>query len=131
MSPSARFFAFRLFAILFLFPLIALFLYAALIAGYPAAASSAESVSLITPQPPLDGTEPLPPGVTITTVLPNLTDGPVSMAFDPQGRLFFTEKGQTDNIGSVRLYANGTLQTSPVITFSVDGMCSEHGLLGI
>jgi len=82
------------------------------------------------PNAPRDGTEPLPPGTTITTILPNLTNGPVSMAFDPQGRLFFTEKGQATSIGAVRLYANGTLQASPVITFSVSAE-SERGLLGI
>src|SRR5436190_8557153 len=60
---------------------------------------------------PADGTEPLPPGVQIQTVLPGL-DQPIAMAFDPAGRLFFTERAS----GNVRLYANGTLQTNPVIT---------------
>src|SRR2546423_10928158 len=75
---------------------------------------------------PTDGTEPLPPGAAIETLLANL-DHPVDMAFDPQGRLFFTEKVS----GNVRLYQNGVLQASPVITYSVDGTCSERGLLGI
>src|SRR6476661_3274034 len=75
---------------------------------------------------PQDGTEPLPPGVTIDTLLPNMTK-PIAMAFDPAGRLFYTEK----ETGLVRLYANGTLQASPVITYNVDGTCSERGLLGI
>ena len=35
----------------------------------------------------------------MTTILPNLTDGPVAMAFDPQGRLFYTEKADRQ-IGS-------------------------------
>jgi glucose/arabinose dehydrogenase/plastocyanin len=82
------------------------------------------------PMAPDDGTEPLPPGTTITTILPNLTNGPVAMAFDPSGRLFFTEKGQATSIGQVRLYAGGTLQASPVITFAVSAS-SERGLLGI
>src|SRR6476619_317984 len=74
---------------------------------------------------PADGTEPLPPGVQIQTVLPGL-DQPIAMAFDPAGRLFFTERAT----GNVRLYANGTLQANPVITFDVDS-CGERGLLGI
>src|SRR5690242_14524616 len=64
------------------------------------------------PAAPADGTEPLPPGVQIQTVLPGL-DQPIAMAFDPVGRLFFTERAS----GNVRLYANGTLQANPVITF--------------
>jgi glucose/arabinose dehydrogenase len=47
------------------------------------------------------------------------------MAFDPSGRLFFTERG-----GAVRLIVNDILQASPVITFAVDA-CNERGLLGI
>ena len=49
------------------------------------------------------------------------------MAFDPPGRLFYTEK----ETGNVRLFANGVLQANPVITYTVDGTCSERGLLGI
>jgi glucose/arabinose dehydrogenase len=74
---------------------------------------------------PADGTEPLPPGASIQTVLPNM-DMPVAMAFDPQGRLFYTERVS----GNVRLFANGTLQSNPVITFNVDSS-GERGLLGI
>src|SRR5262245_45194781 len=69
--------------------------------------------------------EALPPGVTVQTVLDNM-NLPVAMAFDPQGRLFYTEKAS----GRVRLYANGALQSNPVITFSVNSV-SERGLLGI
>ena len=69
--------------------------------------------------------EPLPAGVVTQTLLTNLND-PVAMAFDPDGRLFYTEK----NSGNVRLYANGTLQTQPVIHFDVDSS-NEQGLLGI
>jgi glucose/arabinose dehydrogenase len=69
-------------------------------------------------------TEPLPAGASIETVLGNM-NGPIAMAFDPTGRIFYTEKS-----GAVRLIVNGTLQTDPVITFSVD-TCSERGLLGI
>lgn len=75
---------------------------------------------------PTDGTEPLPPGASIQTVLSNMTK-PIAMAFDPQGRLFYTEK----EAGNVRLFSNGSLQASPVIHYAVDGTCSERGLLGI
>jgi len=47
------------------------------------------------------------------------------MAFDPAGRLFYTEKD-----GNVRLFANGQLRAAPVITFKVNSV-SERGLLGI
>src|SRR5205823_14783108 len=77
------------------------------------------------PAAPSDGTEPLPPGVTIQTLLSNMAY-PVAMAFDPDGRLFYTEKVS----GKVRLFENGVLQTSAVITFSVDSS-TERGLLGI
>jgi glucose/arabinose dehydrogenase len=75
--------------------------------------------------PPPEGTEPLPQGAVIDTLLTNMSN-PVALAFDPQGRLFYTEK----DTGKVRLFENGTLQASPVITFSVDN-CTERGLLGI
>lgn len=71
------------------------------------------------------GREFLPPGVTIQTMLTDM-DAPVAMAFDPSGRLFYTEK----NTGNVRLFFNGTLQPAPVITFKVDNN-NERGLLGI
>src|SRR4051794_38886873 len=74
---------------------------------------------------PSDGTEPLPPGTSVEVVLSNMNN-PVAMAFDPAGRLFYTEKQS----GQVRLFANGTLQATPVITFSVDSD-GEQGLLGI
>jgi glucose/arabinose dehydrogenase len=126
MTPAARSFPVRWFAFFGLLIVGTLALYGLVGTG----ASSAEPAFSI-PQAPQDGTEPLPPGTTITTILPNLTNGPVAMAFDPQGRLFFTEKGQSNGVGAVRLYSGGTLQASPVITFSVDGPCSERGLLGI
>ena len=72
-----------------------------------------------------DQTEGLPQGARIETVLPNMNK-PIAMAFDPAGRLFYTEKES----GNVRLFANGQLQTNPVITFSVDAS-GEQGLLGI
>ncbi|HEX6605452.1 MAG TPA: PQQ-dependent sugar dehydrogenase, partial [Chloroflexia bacterium] len=71
------------------------------------------------------GVEALPPGTSIETVLTDL-NAPVAMAFDPGGRLFYTERAS----GRVRLYANGTLQPNPVINFDVSN-CSERGLLGI
>jgi len=74
--------------------------------------------------PPRIPNEPIPPGTHVETVLTNMTQ-PVALAFDPSGRLFYTER-----TGSVRLFANGQLQPNPVITFSVD-TCFERGLLGI
>src|SRR5512138_1852537 len=73
---------------------------------------------------PVTSTEPLPPGVSVQTLLTGM-DGPVAMAFDPSGRLFYTQKN-----GTVRLFANGKLQDAPVIRFSVD-TSGERGLLGI
>jgi len=50
------------------------------------------------------------------------------MAFDLDGRLFYTEK----NTGNVRLYVNGTLRANPVIHFPVHGGdFDERGLIGI
>jgi len=77
------------------------------------------------PQRPADGVEALPPNTVIQTVLTNM-DRPVAMAFDPAGRLFYTEKVS----GKVRLYANGALQSNAVITFNVNSV-GERGLLGI
>ena len=62
---------------------------------------------------PAEGTEPLPPGVTIETILPNLAGGPAVMAFDPAGRMFYTEKVT----GKIRLYSGRQSQASAVITF--------------
>lgn len=72
-----------------------------------------------------EGTEGLPPGARIETLLTGMED-PVAMAFDPSGRLFYTEK----STGKVRLFANGALQPNAVITYNVS-TCSERGLLGI
>lgn len=74
---------------------------------------------------PADGTENVPPGATIQTLLTGM-DEPADMAFDPNGRLFYTERVN----GAVRLFANGVLQASPVVTFEVDSDF-ERGLLGI
>ncbi len=68
--------------------------------------------------------EALPTGATVETVLANLSPA-VALAFDPSGRLFFTEKS-----GAVRLVAGGVLQSAPVMRFAVD-TCSERGLLGL
>ncbi len=75
--------------------------------------------------PPVVGREDLPNGVTSEIVLADMHQ-PVAMAFDPQGRLFYTEK----DTGNVRLFANNTLQSDPVITFNVEST-NERGLLGI
>ena len=51
---------------------------------------------------------------------------PVAMAFDPDGRIFFTDKA-----GSVRLIdTSGNLLPDPVITLDTD-QCFERGMLGI
>ena len=69
--------------------------------------------------------EALPPGARIETLLTDM-NRPIAMAFDPAGRLFYTEK----ETGNVRLFTNGQLQNNPVITFRVD-RTGEQGLLGI
>lgn len=74
---------------------------------------------------PAVGTEDLPPGVSVQTMLSDMLR-PVALAFDPQGRLFYTEK----NTGNVRLFTNGALQPVTVIHFGVD-TDNERGLLGI
>jgi aldose sugar dehydrogenase len=71
-----------------------------------------------------EGEEPLPPGVQVETLLRGM-QAPVAMTFDPDGRLFYTEKS-----GAVRLFADGVLQPEPVITFAVD-TDGERGLTGI
>ncbi|MDQ2805962.1 MAG: PQQ-dependent sugar dehydrogenase [Chloroflexota bacterium] len=68
--------------------------------------------------------EPLPAGARVETVLGGLSPA-VTIAFDPTGRLFLTEKG-----GAVRLLTDGVLQPTPVLRFAVD-TCSERGLLGL
>ncbi len=73
-------------------------------------------------------TEPLPQGAIVQTILPGMNQ-PVAMAFDPQGRLFYTERS-----GAVRLFTNDLLQASPVITFPniyQGTTCIESRLLGI
>lgn len=68
--------------------------------------------------------------MTLTSVVTGL-NFPVAMAFAPDMRLFFTEKG-----GNLRVmtYNAGpqtfTLQTTPVLTLSVN-TASERGLLGV
>ncbi|HKP52665.1 MAG TPA: PQQ-dependent sugar dehydrogenase [Chloroflexia bacterium] len=69
--------------------------------------------------------EPLPPGARVETVLEGMYN-PVAMAFDPEGRIFYTER----DTGKVRLFADGKLQDSPVMTFAVE-RADERGLLGI
>jgi aldose sugar dehydrogenase len=71
-----------------------------------------------------EGEEPLPPGVQVEVLLRGM-QSPVAMAFDPEGRLFYTEKS-----GAVRLFADGVLQPDPVITFAVE-TGGERGLIGI
>src|SRR5512133_1265933 len=102
---------------------LALLCLTGLLAGGPANLHTAQARSSAAPLPA--GREALPPGATIETVLESMHQ-PVAMAFDPQGRLFYTEK----DTGYVRLFANGTLQSAPVIVFTVNSD-NERGLLGI
>ncbi|MFQ6105047.1 MAG: PQQ-dependent sugar dehydrogenase [Candidatus Glassbacteria bacterium] len=51
---------------------------------------------------------------------------PVTMAFAPDGRLFYTEK----NTGNVRIVEDGVLLPDPFVTVSVNST-GERGLLGI
>ncbi len=87
--------------------------------------SPAQAAAPITASRASAPNEALPPGATIETVLPGMSQ-PIALAFDPAGRLFYTERSS----GNVRLFANGVLQTSPVIHFDVLSTV-EQGLLGI
>src|SRR4051812_8904901 len=110
----------------FLSLLAALLLGGLSLALWPVGSSPASALAPVRASAiPVDGTEPLPPGASIETLLPGM-DKPTAMAFDPAGRLFYTEKVS----GRVRLFRGGSLQSSPVITFSVDSSV-ERGLLGI
>src|SRR5215210_9558433 len=114
-----------------IYPLIALavLLMAVVTATWPA--HDGAFASLMSPPAGIPGqqlptnTEQLPAGTSIQTVLSNM-DNPIALAFDPAGRLFYTEK----NTGNVRLFQNGALQTNSVITFQVSSG-GEQGLLGI
>ena len=68
--------------------------------------------------------EDLPAGVRVETVAERL-HLPVSMAFDPSGRLFYTEKD-----GNVRLLEGSAPRQQPVISFNANSS-GERGLLGI
>jgi glucose/arabinose dehydrogenase/plastocyanin len=109
------------FRYLIFFGLLVLALAALVGAASQATASVPARLSAV----PHDGTENLPPGAAVQTVLPNMNQ-PIAMALDPVGRMFYTER----NTGRVRLFQNGTLQTTPVITFTVNNT-GERGLLGI
>jgi glucose/arabinose dehydrogenase/plastocyanin len=71
------------------------------------------------------GTEPLPPGAAIETVLTGMNQ-PVAMTMDNQGRIFYNERAT----GNMRIVVGGVLDPDIVIHFDVDS-CSERGLLGI
>jgi aldose sugar dehydrogenase len=93
-----------------------------IVVTYPAAAApNAQAGAVQVGRPPL---EDLPAGVRIERVLGDM-HLPTAMAFDPSGRLFYTEKD-----GKVRLMANGNRPSTPVIEFKVDDN-GERGLLGI
>jgi glucose/arabinose dehydrogenase len=93
-----------------------------LVVALPATAAPATQAGAVQAGiPPL---EDLPAGVRAEPLLEDM-HLPIAMAFDPGGRLFYTEKD-----GKVRLFANGQLQAAPVIEFKVNTQ-SERGLLGI
>ncbi len=117
---TPRLFLTRSLALLALFALA----FSGLAAGFTPASGAAPTAPN-QPTAPNDGSEPLPAGVTIETLLPGMVN-PIAMAFDPAGRLFYTEK----TTGNVRLFENGVLQTNPVITFNTNSS-GERGLLGI
>ena len=62
-------------------------------------------------------------GVKVETVAENLKV-PWSIAFAPDGRIFFTERG-----GDLRVIEDGNLNPNPVTNFDVSG--GEGGLLGV
>ena len=72
------------------------------------------------------GLQPPLPGLTVTTVAGGL-DIPWSLAFVPDGRLFFTERDS----GRVRVIVGGVLQPTPVVTLPVCCGSGEGGALGL
>lgn len=66
----------------------------------------------------------LPTGFTESVVATGLTQ-PTAMAVSPDGRIYVTEQ-----TGSLRVIQSGTLQTTPVLSLTVDSS-GERGLLGI
>lgn len=82
-----------------------------------------------TPNPPPPPPPPPPPG-GITVRTEDVVTGaafPVSLAFAPDGRLFYTEK----NSGNVRIVQNGQLLPTPFVTVTPLASSGEQGLLGI
>jgi len=68
---------------------------------------------------------PTPVPFRVETFLPN-ANFPVTMAFAPDGRLFYNEL----RTGQVRIVQNGQLQAQPFATLTVDAS-GERGLLGL
>lgn len=93
--------------------------------GAPSAEATGSTANPQQARQPGSPDEVLPPGVVTQTLLSNMNK-PVAMAFDPAGRLFYTEKES----GNVRLFAGGALQANPVINFTVNPN-GEQGLLGV
>jgi glucose/arabinose dehydrogenase len=90
------------------------------------------SITVITnppaPGPTFPVSPPLPtPSVSfrVETVVPS-ANFPVSLAFTPDGRLFYTELQS----GNVRIVSNGQLQAQPFVTVTVLAS-GEQGLLGL
>lgn len=68
----------------------------------------------------------LPSG--FTDALVTAVGAPTDIAFTPDGRLLITTQG-----GNLRVFAGGSLLTTPAITFAAANLCSnsERGLLGV
>lgn len=72
-----------------------------------------------------------PDGLQVEEVAAGLAM-PVALAFAPDGRLFFAEKGGWNGtaIAAVHIIENGVLRPTPFVTVTVDSEW-EHGLLGV
>jgi glucose/arabinose dehydrogenase/PKD repeat protein len=67
----------------------------------------------------------LPPGFQRSVLTESLTQ-PVALEFLPDGRLLIAERG-----GAIRLFENGALTPTPVLTLAVDTALGERGVLGL
>ncbi|MBV9895485.1 MAG: PQQ-dependent sugar dehydrogenase [Chloroflexi bacterium] len=104
---------------------------AATASASPAAAAASHPTPTPTmvpsPTPLPDGAQPaehLPAGVVAEQFMP--ADSPVSLAFAPDGTLFYNEL----HTGKIRVVQNGTLLPDPFFQFKVAGQ-PETGLIGL
>ncbi|MES2437195.1 MAG: PQQ-dependent sugar dehydrogenase [Patescibacteria group bacterium] len=85
---------------------------------------SAMIVSTVVLPTPVSAVE-IPAGFQIETLAAGL-DKPTTMAFTPDGRVFIAEKE-----GKVKVYKNGAILATPLITLTDINSVSDHGILGI